>query len=181
MEAKALLSRPATPTDATKAAKTLVGSFANLRPDQPDVFIASIAAVLAGYPLGVVQEAVDPRRGLARKVEFLSIKSLSDWCDERMKFHNTLAGYEERPKLPERPDLSDDQRGRGLAAWLGLQRTLNEHGPEAAKVLTFDAAVSLGVELVERGEGTAAPRLQTFKPYSDDDLRAKYPSDEAAA
>lgn len=155
-EAKALLSKPATPTEASKAAKQLVGSFANLRPDQPDVFIASIAAALAAYPLGLVQECADPRRGLARKVEFMSVKSLTEWCDDRMKFYETLASYQQRPQIAARPELTVDERAKGLAAWLGLQKTLDEHGTEAARALTFEKAAEIGAAAVERKPTEAA-------------------------
>lgn len=135
-----------TPALASKAAKQLVGSFANLRPDNPETFIASVAAVLAQYPLGLVEECADPRRGLARKVEFLSIKSLTDWCDKKLVFYQGLASY--APQLEYRePELSDEARARGLAAWVGLDRTIKTKGAEAAKALTFDEAVKIGAAL----------------------------------
>ena len=53
-------------TEAAKAAKVLIGQYAFLKTHDPDAFNASIAAVLGQYPIGLVQECIDPRRGAAR-------------------------------------------------------------------------------------------------------------------
>lgn len=144
-EAKGILARPTNATEASRAAKQLTGQYAHLRPDNPETFIASIAAVLAQYPLGLVEECCDPRRGLARKSEFLSVKAVVDWCDVRLSFYQGFAGYV-APKVYQEPELTDEERGRGLAAWRGLQKTINENGAEAARALSFDDAAKIGAE-----------------------------------
>ena len=127
---------------ALKAAKTLIGSYAHLRPDNADVFVASIGAVLAQYPLGIVEEVTDPRRGIARKVEFLSVKSLVEWCDARLAFYQGLATYVALPAKPAERELTADEARRGSAAMRGLHRALVEKRDISA--LSFDDCVDLG-------------------------------------
>jgi hypothetical protein len=120
----------------------LVGSFAHLRPDNPQTFIASITGVLSQYPLGLVEECVDPRCGIARKVEFLSIKSLVDWLDRRLAFYRSLASYTPRLQLPER-EFTDEECERGHAAIGGLRKAIVDG---TAADLTFERAVEMGQE-----------------------------------
>src|SRR5205823_1005596 len=81
--ARLTLAQRITPNQAAKAADQLVGQFASLRADNPKVFIQAVSDVFEQYPPGVVEECIDPRTGLASRVEFLSLKSLGDWCRER--------------------------------------------------------------------------------------------------
>src|SRR5215831_17290231 len=101
--AKTVLSSSTTPADAVRAAGRLVGSYANMKPQDPDTFVEAVAAVLAQYPLGVVCECVDPVHGIARKLKWLSIAELSDWLDERLDYYRLVAAtspHEPRPPLP---------------------------------------------------------------------------------
>lgn len=107
------LADSTTPSDALKAAKQLVGSYAHLRPDNPETFLASIGAVLAQYPLGLVREVVDPRTGIARKAEFLSVAALVAWCDDRLSHLTMLANYEARPPKPPERVFTDEERAAG--------------------------------------------------------------------
>ena len=76
------------PQDALKAAKRLAGSWPHARPPDPEGWAASLAAALVDYPLGVVEECCDPRRGLAREREFPpTVASIIEWCDLRVKRH----------------------------------------------------------------------------------------------
>lgn len=97
--ARSILGQRITSTQALKLAKDLVGSFPNLRPDNPSRFIESVAQVLERYPVGIGMECADPSRGLAAKVEFLSIKVLVDWCEARLSFYRSIAAYV-RPPAP---------------------------------------------------------------------------------
>lgn len=98
-------SRPSA-VEASKAAKALTGQFANLKPDNPTQFSASVAVVLARYPLSLVEECVAPGTGLSSKVEFFSIKSTVEWLDDRLEYYQKLAQY--IPRKPEPPELPDD-------------------------------------------------------------------------
>lgn len=79
------------PQEASKAAKRLIGSWPHANPPDADGWVASLAAVLAGYPLGVVQECADPRVGLARGREFPpTVAAIVEWCDRRTKYHRGM-------------------------------------------------------------------------------------------
>jgi hypothetical protein len=95
--AKTILAQSSSPSHASKAAKQLVGSYAHLRPDNPTTFIESIAAVLAQYPPSVADECADPRRGIARKAEFLSVKAVVEWCEARLEYYQAIAAYRGPP------------------------------------------------------------------------------------
>lgn len=107
---RVVLSSTTSATEAARAAKQLVGSYAHMKPGDPDVFVASIAAVLSGYPLGLVQECADPRFGIARTAKFLSIAELVEWLDRRLEFHQALAGHKPRPPALPAPVFSDDHK-----------------------------------------------------------------------
>ena len=118
MSARSILARPITPTGAATSAKDLVGNFANLRADNPAQFIKSVAAVLAHYPAGVVADCLDPWSGLAHEVEFLSLRSLAEWCEQRLDFYRTVASYKPpAPSLPppEPGPISDEKIAAALA------------------------------------------------------------------
>lgn len=75
------------------------------------MFIESIASIFSNYPLGLVDECCDPTRGIARKVEFLSVKALIDWLDERLTFYRALERYVPppvRPQLEAGPVTAED-------------------------------------------------------------------------
>lgn len=108
--AKAMLARMTTAAEASKAATQLAGQFASLRAHDPDGFIWAVAAVLGKYPFGVVEECCDPQRGLALKIEFLSIKSLGEYCDGRLEFYRSLAAYKGiavKAELPDDPVMAE--------------------------------------------------------------------------
>jgi hypothetical protein len=107
-----VLAHRAAPSEALKSAKQLVGSYAHLKPDQPETFLASIASVMAQYPLGLVQECADPRMGIARKCEFLSVAKLVAWLDDRLAYHQALASFERRRNTERKygSDLTDADR-----------------------------------------------------------------------
>jgi hypothetical protein len=155
--AKRILKRETTPSEALKAAKQLLGSYAHIRPEQPETFLASIAAVLAQYPSGVVLECVDPRIGLARSTEFLSVAKVVEWCETRELYHRHLATYQPRQidqanKYPTDRVFSDEERE--LA-----RRFLGNLTEELAERLT---------------KKTRKAMQQTYAPLTDDELRALY-------
>lgn len=154
--AKLALQDSVAPSGALKAAKQLVGSYAHLRPDNPETFLASIAAVLAQYPAGVVEECVDPRRGVARKAEFLSVAKVVEWCDAKLAYFQAMASYQRRQAEPAPSrEFTEEERAAGLEF---LRKLADELRTPALK-----AAL-------------------TGKPsgITDDDLRARYPQREAA-
>ena len=101
IQSKAVIAHATSPQDALRAAKRLAGSWPHARPPDPEGWAASLAAVLAQYPLGLVEQCVDPRVGLARGREFPpTVASVVEWCDRELKKHMTLAEYRPRALPP---------------------------------------------------------------------------------
>lgn len=104
---KAILSSATSPHEAYQAAKKLVGQWPHARPADPETYADTLAAVLAQYPLGLVQECVDPRVGLARAREFPpTVAAVVEWCDKRLEWHRAIAQHQ--PRQPAPPELPDD-------------------------------------------------------------------------
>lgn len=118
--AKRVIGSRISATEASKAAKKLAGQFASLRAHDPDGFIWAVAATLAKYPQEVVAECCDPQHGLAREVEFLSVKSLAEWCERELALYIKMA--EALPSLPSHaePVLSDEHRATMRERVMGL-------------------------------------------------------------
>jgi hypothetical protein len=92
-----ILSLATSPQEAFKATKQLIGCFPHARPADPETYADALACVLAQYPLGLVQECVDPRRGLAREREFPpTVACVVDWCDRKLAWHQAVAAYQGR-------------------------------------------------------------------------------------
>lgn len=95
-----------------KAARQLVGLWPHAKPPDPETYAAGIAATLAGYPLGIVQECCDPRTGLARSREFPpTVAAIVEWCDVRLAFYRSLAAHNGRLMLVSerrQPEFSEE-------------------------------------------------------------------------
>lgn len=86
-----------------------MGQWPHAKPADPEVYAASIAATLAGYPLGVVQACCDPRTGLARGREFPpTVAAIVEWCDRKLAFHLQLASWRPRPPQLPAPVYSEE-------------------------------------------------------------------------
>jgi len=126
-EARSILRLATTRKQALDLAERLIGSFANCRPPNEKQFADSVALVLEKYPLGVAQECCDPQTGLALKVDFLGIRALGQWLDDRLEFYSSLAAYAQRrlppPELPDDPAMAArvHELLRGLGAWLRVK------------------------------------------------------------
>lgn len=71
--------------------------------------MASLAATLAAYPPGIVQECCDPRKGLARTREFPpTVAAIIEWCDLRLAHHKAVAAYQGRAKLSAPPEVIEE-------------------------------------------------------------------------
>jgi hypothetical protein len=124
---KLVIAHVTTSTEAARAAKMLIGQYAFLKTHDPDAFNASIAAVLQQYPIGLVQECIDPRRGAARKIKFLSVAELVEWLDDRLAFHQGLASWTPRPPEPPPKVYSEEHRGTMIGRFATLMRGLLEN------------------------------------------------------
>lgn len=97
-----------------------------------------MAAVLAGYPLGVVEECCDPRTGLARSREFPpTAAAVVEWCDRRLLYHRQWAQYVPVRKTPEYDarEFSNEHRKTMLGRLQALMRgLLNTDTPTGSRV-----------------------------------------------
>lgn len=147
-----ILSQEITPSQALRSAKALLGSYGNLKPGDPEEFAKAIAIVLASYPPGVVEECVSPRSGVARKVEFLSIRSLTEWLDNRLEFYQALAKREDReaaaPTAPD-PVFSDEHCSEMKLGMLGVATCISTGRP--IDPLSLEQLVEIGRQAQKDG------------------------------
>lgn len=115
------------PQQAAIEAKKLTAAWPHARPPDAAGYAASLAAVLAQYPLGVVQECCDPRTGLARSREFPPTPAaIVEWCDRRVTYHRGMVKWGERSgaQRAEETRFSDDHRKSMLDRLQSLMRGL---------------------------------------------------------
>jgi hypothetical protein len=63
----------------------MFGCFRKGDANDPEIYVAAIAAVLSEYPESVVDFVTDPRTGLPRTCKFLpQVSEVSDACDAQM-------------------------------------------------------------------------------------------------
>jgi hypothetical protein len=75
----------ARPHYAAERARLMFGCYPHARANDPDTYIAAVAAVLGEYPERVIARATDPCTGVARKLKVLpSIAELSDACERAL-------------------------------------------------------------------------------------------------
>jgi hypothetical protein len=111
------------PQEAIKQAKKLVAAWPHARPPDAEGYAASLGAVLAQYPLGVVQECCDPRTGLAKIREFPpTVAAIEEWCSRRLAYHRGMVKWGERAK-PE-PQFSEAHERGMLKRLQDLMRGL---------------------------------------------------------
>jgi len=156
------LGQRTTATQASKLANDLVGNFANLKPGNPDRFLDAVEQVLGQYPPAIGQECVDPVHGIVAKVEFLSIKSLVDWCEARLSFYRTIAAYVPRATPPP---------GRQIEAGPITKEQCDNLMAKVAEVLRANTTLSPLEKLLN--EVTDARRLRIEEVY-----RAAYGDDK---
>ena len=97
------------PSVAIKKAEMLAAQWPHAKPPNMSAWLAGLAATLAQYPLGVIDECVAPGSGLASEREFPPTQAcVKDWCDKRLREHQAFASWVPRlPKPPER-EFSDE-------------------------------------------------------------------------
>lgn len=123
------------PQEAIKAARQLAGSWPHARPPDPDGYAASLAAALAAYPLGVVQECCDPRTGLAQSREFPpTVAAIVEWCEKRVVYHRGSVkwGRLEGERRREEATFSDEHRKSMLDRLKALMHGLFDQGQAEA-------------------------------------------------
>lgn len=114
-QSRAILQCATSPREAIDAAERLIGQWPHAKPPDAKTYAASLAAVLAQYPLGLVHECCDPRVGLARSREFPpTVAALVEWLDKRIDWHTKLAAHKPPLLLPSEervePIMSEAER-----------------------------------------------------------------------
>ena len=151
------------------------------KPVDFDIWYTSIGAVLAEYPAVIVDECRNPRRGLSKVREFPpTIACVTEWCDARLKEYKALAEY--RPLLargPE-PDYSNDHREGMLQRLSTLLHDLFNPKRQLAWIRPRGRFEQPGDQW-DRKQAPPRPHpKQSWKPYTLEELRARYPVKEAA-
>ncbi|MFL5063419.1 MAG: hypothetical protein ACJ8FU_08450 [Xanthobacteraceae bacterium] len=89
--------------------------------EDPDGYVASIAAVLAYYPPSVVQAVTHPVHGLQTRLDWLPKPAeLKRACEaEAAAQHrrSKLEAQRNAPKLPPPPEPTQEARERAVARW----------------------------------------------------------------
>lgn len=114
-----ILAQSTSNSTALRAAKQLLELWPHSKPANPEIYMAGIGAVLAGYPLAVVQECVDPRLGLARNREFPpTIAAVVEWCDTCKSGYESSAKIKdwqiEQQRRPPQPEYPEEHRAEML-------------------------------------------------------------------
>lgn len=108
-----MIQSSTSPQQAFSAAEQLLGQWPHAKPPNPKTYSAAIAATLAAYPPGIVQECCDPRKGLARTREFPpTVAAIIEWCDLRLAHHIAVAAYQgnARPREVIEEQISPEQK-----------------------------------------------------------------------
>lgn len=134
MVSKKAIALSTSPHAALKAAKQLVGSWPHANPPDAQGWAGSLAAALAAYPLGVVQECCDPRTGLAQHREFPpTVACIVEWCDKRLAFHRGMVKWGAQFDAEAEPQFSDEHRKSMLERLKALMHGIFDNHAEAAE------------------------------------------------
>lgn len=68
-------------------ARLLFGCYRKNEANDPEIFTAAVAGVLADYPREVIEYVTDPRTGIARKSKWMpSVAEIADACEHEKQF-----------------------------------------------------------------------------------------------
>lgn len=101
--------------------------------DDPDAYQATLAVILADFPVGVADYISDPRTGIIRKVNWIPLpKEILDFCEERMMVRHRLIWTAN--KLIQQWQKREDEAKRKNSA-----QVLDKNRVESAKALISNA------------------------------------------
>src|SRR5690242_98923 len=81
-------------TYAAERARMLFGCYRKAEANDPDIYVAAIAAILAEYGPEVIRTVTDPREGIARKSKWMpSVAELDEECKIVRKFVEETLPY----------------------------------------------------------------------------------------
>ena len=173
-------------------AKVLFGCYRRGDANDPDQYVASIAAVLTLYEPDLMRQATDPRSGISTNEKFCDYMpnsgQLKVFCDEmrdRKHRYDRLASTSYRPSTT--PPI-DDTPGRRAQIFVRDDASQYPRCLELSK--TADTAdwkwdengragiwVSIGLYYANR----AAPEMKQWAAPTDAELRARYSMQQQAA
>lgn len=117
---------------ASERTAIMFGCYRRGEANDPDVYTASVAAVLAEYPAEVIHYVTDPRTGLPSKCDFLpTVKEVRDACENEMK--------------PARDAMAREVRMRRLIADRGEDELDRSNRPSYEQIREKFAAVGIHI------------------------------------
>jgi hypothetical protein len=107
----------------------LFGSYRRGDANDPDAYVAAIAAVLSSYPAEIIREATDPRTGIAATQKFAAFMpnagELKLFLDDLAAFRERLAKARDLPPVvPFAARLAPPERPAGRQATTFIGSTL---------------------------------------------------------
>jgi hypothetical protein len=106
-------------TYATERARLLLGCYRTGEANDPETYVAAIAATLARYSETIITEVTHPVSGLPGRIEWLpKIKEVREACEERAEFVANQVAREKRiaEQMAARAEQDRQDRLRELAA-----------------------------------------------------------------
>ncbi len=107
-------------TYAMERARVLFGCYRRGDANDPEQYVASIAAVLTLFEPSLIREVTDPRTGISTTEKFITFMpnsgELKVYCDHIAARRDRIARYAtvERREIPYLPDLSPGRRANAL-------------------------------------------------------------------
>lgn len=175
-------------------AKVLFGCYRRGDANDPDQYVASIAAVLTLYEPDLVRRATDPRSGISTDERFCNYMpnsgQLKVYCDTIRDRRARFAHLGSLPPLqPSAPRLIDRSAGRQANVFVPAESMHYQRGAKIAKLADtadwkLDPDGRPGVWIALNLFNGSERKNGAFKPVAaptDAELRAHYGAREAAA
>lgn len=176
---------------ATERAKILFGGYRRGDANDPDMYVAAIAAVLALYDPEIIAQVTDPRTGISTHEKFRTFMpnsgELKAYCDEHQAIRDRRRRYAALPRPSfDRPKLLEGPRAPGRRAQVFVGIDMPGYPAMVQRAMQADPAefrydeqrLGIWVALGWLDDAAAKP---TARRFTMDDLRALYKRyDEAA-
>jgi hypothetical protein len=179
---------------AAERAKVLFGSYRRGDANDPDSYVAAIAAVLSGYETDVIREVTDPRTGICTTEKYMSFMpnagELKVYCEglaarrERFRRLGELppADYR-RARLPPPPPVPGDQATIFVPASNSRYASLLNWSKTAdPRKFKFEERPGIWVSYdTWDNQMVAVPKIGDIARQIAEEIEAEQPAREAAA
>jgi hypothetical protein len=131
---------------AAERAKILFGGYRRGDANDPDIYVASIAAVLAEYDAEIIREVTDPRTGISTCDKYRAWPpnsgELKSYCDAHYAHRARLRKYMEmpHPNLERLPPPAPREKAAGIRGNLLVRRDRPGFDAMVERSKTADAA-----------------------------------------